>query len=141
MSAPDVGLLLDIDREYREKAASGALQKIAPRHFNPDYKAWLPVLHTTRGPWHLTALWSTRPRAHRHSRCDDPVAVYFHCEGRPEGRRTIAGAAHRIVRGREAECESRDTSKPVSSRLRSSHLAPDAMDQHAMANQRSALRI
>lgn len=28
---PNVGVLLDVDREYREKAASGALRKIAPK--------------------------------------------------------------------------------------------------------------
>jgi hypothetical protein len=32
---PDVALLLDVDREYRDKAASDTLHKIAPRRFNP----------------------------------------------------------------------------------------------------------
>ena len=41
---PDVELLLDVDREYREKAASGKLQKIAPRRFNPAEEAWLTFL-------------------------------------------------------------------------------------------------
>jgi hypothetical protein len=138
---PEIALLLDVDAEYREQSADGELFTIPPRHFDRDVGTWLPVLHTTRGTWHLTALWSYTPGANRYGRCDDPVAVYFHCEGRPEGRRTIAGVAHRIVRGREAECASLDASKPVSSLLRSSHLAVDATDQHAMSSQRSALRI
>ena len=138
---PEIALLLDVDAEYREQAADGELFTTPPRHFDRDVGTWLPVLHTTRGPWHLTALWSNTPCANRHGRCHDPVAVYFHCEGRPEGRRTIAGAALWIVRGREAECESLDASKPVSSLLRSSHLAVDAKDQPAMASQRSAFRI
>ena len=40
--APSVAELLDIDREYREKAAAGQLRLIAPRRFNPAGEAWLP---------------------------------------------------------------------------------------------------
>jgi putative hydrolase len=40
--------LLDVDREYREKANAGELHQIAPRRFNPKGEAWLPVLHTRR---------------------------------------------------------------------------------------------
>jgi hypothetical protein len=52
-----VAELLDVDRQYREEAARGTLQKIAPRRFNPSGEAWLPILHTTRGPRHYTALF------------------------------------------------------------------------------------
>ena len=45
---PPVKVLLDVDREYREKAAAGELRKIAPRRFNPANRAWLPILHTHR---------------------------------------------------------------------------------------------
>ncbi|MEK6604891.1 MAG: helix-hairpin-helix domain-containing protein, partial [Nitrospirota bacterium] len=55
---PSVAELLDVDREYRENAAAGSLRTIAPRRFNPDGEAWLPVLHTHRGPRHYTALFS-----------------------------------------------------------------------------------
>jgi hypothetical protein len=41
---PPVEELLDVDREYREKAAAGTLRTIAPRRFNPRREAWLPVL-------------------------------------------------------------------------------------------------
>src|SRR5215475_1495930 len=42
---PAVSELLDVDREYRQKADAGSLRKIAPKRFNPTGKAWLPVLH------------------------------------------------------------------------------------------------
>ena len=56
---PEIALLLDVDAEYRQQADDGELFTIPPRHFDRDVGTWLPVLHTTRGPWHLTALWST----------------------------------------------------------------------------------
>ncbi len=138
---PQIALLLDVDAEYREQAADGELFTIPPRHFDHAVAASLPVLHTMRGPWHFTALWSNRPRAYRHGHCDDRVAVYFHCAGRPEGRRTIAGAARRMVRGREAECEALDPSTPASWPLRPSHLVVNTADQQASANRQSAFRI
>lgn len=108
---PEVRLLLDVDREYREGATSGTLRKIAPKRFNPGGEAWLPILHTVRGPWHFTALYSNTALAHRLGRTGDWVVVYFHRYARPEGRRTIVtetqGPARglRVVRGREAECK------------------------------------
>jgi putative hydrolase len=108
---PEVGLLLDVDREYREKAASDALRKIAPKRFNPSGEAWLPIMHTVRGPWHFTALYSNTALAHQLGRTGDWVVIYFHRDAKPEGRRTIVtetqGSARgrRVVRGREAECE------------------------------------
>jgi len=107
---PDVALLLEVDREYRDKAASGTLHKITPRRFNPGGEAWLPVLHTVRGAWHFSALYSNTARAHQLGRTDDWVVVYFHRDARPEGRRTIVtetqgpARGRRVVRGREAEC-------------------------------------
>ena len=56
--SPDVSIVLDIDREYREKAAAGVLRKMTPYRFNPEHNAWLPVLHTRFGPWRFTALYS-----------------------------------------------------------------------------------
>ena len=38
---PLLKFLLAVDREYREKAASGRLRKIAPKRFNPTGEAWL----------------------------------------------------------------------------------------------------
>jgi len=107
---PDVELLLDVDREYRRKSSAGKLRKIAPRRFNPTGKAWLPILHTQRGDWHFTALFSNTARAHELGKTDDWVVLYFHTDHGPEAQRTVvtettgALAGARVVRGREAEC-------------------------------------
>jgi hypothetical protein len=105
-----VGVLLDVDREYRDLARRGVLPKIAPRRFNPSGEAWLPVLHTERGPWSFTVLYSNTARAHELQRTDDWVVIYFHRDDAPEGLRTVVTETHgplageRVVRGREAEC-------------------------------------
>ncbi len=107
---PPVELLLDVDREYREGAMAGKLPTIAPRRFNPDGSAWLPVLHNSRADWHFTALYSNTARAHQLDRVHDWVILY--CEGQDhvEHQYTVvtpAGgvmAGRRVVRGREAEC-------------------------------------
>jgi hypothetical protein len=107
---PSVATVLDIDREYREKAARGALKTIVPRRFNPTGEAWLPVLHTARDDWSFTVLFSNTQRAHELQKTRDWVVVYFHTNSEPEGQCTIvterAGllAGRRVVRGREIEC-------------------------------------
>lgn len=106
---PAVELLLDVDREYREKGARGELRKIAPRRFNPSRQAWLPILHTQRGDWHFTALFSNTARAHELRKTDDWVVLYFHTDHGPEAQRTAVTETsgplqgRRVVRGREAE--------------------------------------
>jgi putative hydrolase len=105
-----VATLLDVDREYRAKATAGTLRTIAPRRFNPEGKAWLPILHTRRDPWHFTALYSNTARAHELGRTRDWVVVYFYDDDHREGQHTIVTetqgplAGERVVRGREAEC-------------------------------------
>jgi hypothetical protein len=101
--------LLDVDREYRDKTAAGELRTIAPRRFNPEREAWLPVLHTRRGPRNYTALFSNTARAHRMGRTRDWVVLYYdgadgeeQCTVITSQRGPLAGK--RIVRGREAEC-------------------------------------
>jgi hypothetical protein len=107
---PAVEMLLDVDREYRQKAAAGELRKIAPRRFNPEGEAWLPILHAQRGDWAFTALFSNTARAHDLGKTDDWVVLYFHGDHGPEGQRTVVTETtgplegHRVVRGREAEC-------------------------------------
>jgi hypothetical protein len=109
---PDVEILLDVDREYRERAAGGKLRKIAPRRFNPTGASWLPILHTQRGDWHFTALFSNTARAHDLGKTDDWVVLYFHTDHGPEAQRTVVTetsgslTGRRVVRGREAECAS-----------------------------------
>ena len=108
--APPIEELLDVDEEYRTKAAAGQLPKIAPRRLNPRGEAWLPILHAVRGDRHYTALFSNTPRAHRLGATRDWVVLYW--EGRSdEGQATVVTARHgslagrRIVRGREEEGE------------------------------------
>jgi hypothetical protein len=107
---PPVDVLLDVDREYLEGARAGRLPTIAPRRFNPGHEAWLPVLHTARGDWHFTALFSNTAKAHKLDRTHDWVVLYFYDDHCAEGQRTVvtehqgALAGRRVVRGREAEC-------------------------------------
>ncbi len=107
--APAVAELLDVDREYRERAAAGTLRRIAPRRFNPSGEAWLPVLHTRRGATDYTALYSNTVRAHELGTTQDWVVIYRD-DGDGGGQWTVVTAAsgalagERVVRGREAEC-------------------------------------
>jgi hypothetical protein len=84
--------------------------KIAPRRFNPAGVAWLPILHTTRGRRHYTALFSNTALAHRLARTNDWVVIYWD-DGRGERQCTVVSGergsskGRRIVRGREAESE------------------------------------
>jgi putative hydrolase len=109
---PPVPMLLDVDREYRERSAAGTLPTIAPRRFNPAGEAWLPVLHTAREGWHFTVLYSNTAQAHQLGRTRDWVVVYFYDEEHTEGQHTVVTETHgplagrRVVRGREAECRS-----------------------------------
>lgn len=107
---PGVETILEVDNEYRGKSAAGELPMIAPRRFNPDGKASLPILHTQRGNWHFTALFSNTARAHELGRTHDWVVVYFYDDHHQEGQCTVvtetrgALVGKRVVRGREAEC-------------------------------------
>ncbi|WP_298829152.1 helix-hairpin-helix domain-containing protein [uncultured Piscinibacter sp.] len=110
--APPIEALLDVDRAFRAGAEAGTLPTIAPRRFNPEGKAWLPVLHTRRGDWGFTALFSNTARAHQLGRVRDWVVIYAEDGSHHErqytvvtaGRGTLAG--RRVVRGREDECRS-----------------------------------
>lgn len=110
MDAPNVAVLLDVDREYREKAGAGVLPKIAPRYFNPERKAWLPVLHTRFGPWQFSAFFSNTARAHDMHRVHDWVVIVYSDPDGAEGQATVvterrgALTGQRVVRGREPEC-------------------------------------
>lgn len=106
---PSVAEILGVDREYREKAAAGGLQTIAPRRFNPNREAWLPILHTQRGRRHYSVLFSNTARAHEMKRTKDWVVIYYdgpggerQCTVITSQREPLAGK--RIVRGREDEC-------------------------------------
>jgi DNA polymerase (family 10) len=106
---PKVSLLLDIDREYRDRAQAGELKKISPRRFNPEGKAWLPLMRTQRQGWSFTVLFSNTSRAHELQKTRDWVVIYYRRNG-SEGQCTIVTvhqgklAGQRVVRGREPEC-------------------------------------
>lgn len=107
---PPVAELLDVDAEYRREAAADTLKKIALRRFNPTGEAWLPVLHTTRGQRHYTALFSNTARAHQLHKTRDWVVLYY--DGHDGERQCTVITSEfgrlkglRIVRGREDECE------------------------------------
>jgi len=109
-ASPGIAALLAVDREYRAKARAGALPKIAPRRFNPAGEQWLPIMHTRRGEWHFTALFSNTARAHELGRTRDWVVVYVYDNDRRENQYTVVSETRgplrnmRVVRGREAEC-------------------------------------
>jgi len=107
---PPVEELLDVDREFRSAATAGTLPKIHPRTpglFSDDLP---PVLHTTRGPRHYTALFSATPRARQLKKTRDWVLLHHDGEN-GERHATVITAEFgrlkglRIVPGREGECE------------------------------------
>ena len=109
-SAPPVSELLEIDREYREKAARGELPKIAPRRFNPERQRWLPVMHTERNGRHYSVFFSNTALAHELGKTHDWVVLYYQDDGGPEGQATVVTeyrgplTGRRVVRGREGAC-------------------------------------
>jgi DNA polymerase (family X) len=122
VARPPVATLLDIDREYRRAAEAGELRRIAPRRFNPNHEAWLPILHTDRNGWSFTALYSNTQLAHQLGRTHDWVIIYYHPYHQPhpaEGQATIVTERNghqqgqRVVRGREAECASYDARRAL----------------------------
>jgi len=117
-SEPPVDVVLDVDREYRAKAQAAELPTIAPRRFNPQGQSWLPVLHTRRGAWHFTALFSNTAKAHELRRERDWVVVYFYDDDHVELQHTVVTetrgslVGRRVVRGREAECKALYEDRP-----------------------------
>jgi hypothetical protein len=115
---PPVSELLDVDQEYRQKAETAGLARIAPRRFNPTGAAWLPVLHTQRGGRHYTALFSNTARAHELGATGDWVIIERDDDG-GRGQWTVVTArmgaltGRRVVRGRERECKALYESWPA----------------------------
>ena len=109
VSEPPVSEILDVDAEYRRRAAREDLPTIAPRRFNPEQKRWLPIFHTIRGKRHYTALFSNTPRAHQLRKTSDWVVIFYDGKGGERQCTVITStfgplAGKRIVRGREPEC-------------------------------------
>lgn len=107
---PSVQLILQVDQQYRQKASAAELPMIAPKLFNPEGKAWLPVMHVSKHGWHFTALFSNTARAHQLNRTQDWVVIYFYDDQHHGSQHTIVTETHgaltgqRVVRGRETEC-------------------------------------
>lgn len=106
---PPVAAVLEVDARYRRLAAENRLRTIAPRRFNPEGKAWLPILHEDAAGWSFTAIFSNTARAHELGKTRDWVVIYFERDGH-EGQCTVVTefqgpmSGRRVVRGREAEC-------------------------------------
>jgi putative hydrolase len=109
-AGPGVDLLLAVDRQYLEQAFTGELPTIAPKRFNPESEAWLPILHTEQAGWHFTAMFSNTARAHDLHKTHDWVVIYYYDDHHQEGQHTLVTETHgplqgrRVVRGREADC-------------------------------------
>ncbi|HEX6386313.1 MAG TPA: helix-hairpin-helix domain-containing protein, partial [Anaerolineae bacterium] len=108
LAQPPVGLLLEVDAEYRRRAEADELKKIAPRRFNPDNEAWLPIMHTEREGWDFTVLYSNTARAHELGMTHDWVVIYYDRDGREEQSTVVTETSgplkgKRVVRGRERE--------------------------------------
>lgn len=106
---PSVSLLLAIDEEYRRKAERDQLRKIAPKRFNPQGEAWLPVLNTKRQGWSFTILCSNTALAHRSGKTHDWVVIYYERAGEQRQCTVVTAergkfAGKRVIRGREREC-------------------------------------
>jgi ribosomal protein S13 len=106
---PSVALLLQLDEEYRHRAANDELRRITPRRFNPNNEKWLPIMEVERQGWAFTLLFSNTERAHDLGKTHDWVIIYYQSENH-SGQATVVTGRYgaledkRIVRGREAEC-------------------------------------
>ena len=107
---PPVEVILDVDQEYREKATAGKLALITQNRFSLRSEAWLPVLHTERGPWFFTALFSNTSSAHEVGRTGDRVIILHNSHQHAEDQCTVVTErsgplrGRRVVRWREQEC-------------------------------------
>lgn len=107
-SLPPVGDILTVDHEYRQSADS--LPTIKPRRFNETGHARIPILHTERGPWRFTVMFSNTASAHKYGRTRDWVIIYFDREGHPENQLTVVTQhggpldGRRVIRGLEKAC-------------------------------------
>jgi DNA uptake protein ComE-like DNA-binding protein len=101
--------VLAVDATYRKRAEAGTLRLIAPRRFNPEGEAWLPVMKTRLRGRKYRVMYSNTAAAHEAGKTRDWVVVYFEEDGATgqctvvtENRGPLSGK--RVVRGREAEC-------------------------------------
>lgn len=104
---PPVETLLEIDRRYRDLAERDRLIRVAPRRFNPEGRAWLPIMRVELDGVRYTAMYSNTARAHEAGTVRDWVVVYR--EDKRGGVWTVITSqfgplkGQRVVRGREGE--------------------------------------
>lgn len=85
------------------------MKLITPKKFNPEGKAWLPIMSAIREGWRFTVLYSNTQKAHELGKTTDWVVIYFD-DGTEERQCTVVTEytgvlkGKRVVRGREAEC-------------------------------------
>lgn len=105
---PSVEDILAVDQEYRESANS--LPTVKPRRFNETGRRRIPILHTERGPWRFTIMFSNTASAHKYGRTRDWVIIYFDREDHQEGQMTVVTQhggpldGRRVIRGLEKAC-------------------------------------
>ncbi len=105
-----VGTILEMDEEYRKRAAAGKLKMIAPRHLNPEKKKWLPIMIREHKGYKFTVMFSNTATAHKLRKTNDWVVVYY-AKGKRENQCTVVTESRgdlkgkRVIRGREAECK------------------------------------
>jgi Holliday junction resolvasome RuvABC DNA-binding subunit len=101
--------LLSVDDEYRRRAEIDSLLRVAPRRFNPNHEAWLPILETERLGRRYKVMYSNTARAHELDTVRDWVVISRDVAG-GEGQWTVLTSrfgklrGRRIVRGLEREC-------------------------------------
>lgn len=110
LSEPTAEAILAVDALYRAQAEAGRLPRLTPRRLNADGRAWLPILHTSRGDWRFTTLFANSDQARGGGRDEGWVSVVFHDSRQREGQRAVFTAmsgdlaGRRVIQGREAEC-------------------------------------
>jgi hypothetical protein len=107
---PSVETLLEVDAEYRRRAEADELRTIAPKRFNPENEAWLPIMHAEREEWAFTVLYSNTARAHELGATHDWVVIYYERDGYEDQATVVTPKSgplkrKRVVRGREAESQ------------------------------------
>jgi hypothetical protein len=107
---PEVALLLEVDKTYRDSARDDQLPRIAPGRSGRGRQADIPILHMEAGGWMFTALYSNTATARRFGRTRDWVIISFSLDHEHDGQRTVVTETRgplegqRVIRGREAEC-------------------------------------
>ncbi len=106
----------------------GTIDPVGTLQTIPEGKSWLPILHTSRGCWNLTALYSNTARAHELNRISDWVVIYAYNDRQAEQQCTVVTETRgplrgqRVVRGREPECAAYYRRLAAGSSIGPSHL-------------------